>query len=66
MFLLNNTLTYWHGWPGVLAFFGEQEWFGATPPRKPLDAGAVTLGWIQLAIYMAPLLAVAARATGPA
>ncbi len=61
MFLLNNVLTFWHGWPGLLAFFGDQEWFGATPPRKPLDAGAVTLGWIQFAFYMAPLLAVAAQ-----
>lgn len=61
MFLLNNVLTYWWGWPGLLGFFGDQGWFGATPPRKPLDAGAVTLGWIQSAIYGAPILAIAAK-----
>ena len=62
LFLLNNVLTYWWGWPGVLGFLGDQGWFGLKPPRKALDAGAVTLGWVQLALYGAPILALAALA----
>ena len=61
LYLINNVLTFWWGWPGVLGFFGHQEWLGLTPPRKALDAGSVTLGWVQLALYGAPILAIAAQ-----
>ena len=59
LFLLNNVLTFWHGWPGLLGFFGHQGWFGATPPRKALEGGAAALGWIQLALYGVPIIAIA-------
>jgi TRAP-type mannitol/chloroaromatic compound transport system permease small subunit len=57
-FLLNDYLTYWRGWPGFLHFIAQMGWFGSEPPRKPLDGGAITLGWIQLFIYIAPVAAV--------
>ncbi len=60
LFLINNVLTYWWGWPGLLGFFGDRGWLGASPPRKALDAGAVTLGWMQLALYGAPIMAIGA------
>ncbi len=60
LFLLNNILTFWWGWPGLLGFFGHQEWFGAAPPRKPLEGGAVALGWIHVTLYGAPILAIGA------
>lgn len=61
LFLLNNVLTYWWGWPGLMGFLGHQDWFGATAPRKPLESGAVVLGWLQIGIYVAPVLAIAVQ-----
>ena len=60
LFLINNVLTFWWGWPGLLDFFGHQGWFGVSPPRKALEAGAVTLGWMQFALYGAPIIAIGA------
>lgn len=60
LFLINNVLTYWWGWPGLLGFFGDRGWFGVAPPRKALEAGAATLGWVQLALYGAPIMAIGA------
>ena len=51
-FLVNNYLIFWRDWPGIVNFFGHQGWFGAEPPRKPLAAADVSLGWFQLASYL--------------
>ncbi len=58
MFLFNNYLIFWQGWPGFLNFLGDRGWFGISPPAKPLGADAITLGWLQLASYVGPILAV--------
>lgn len=56
-FLLNNFLNFWLGWPGVPSLFEHFSLFGLTPPRTPMADTAVTLAMIQLATYVAALLA---------
>ncbi len=55
LFLLNNFLIFWMDWPGILALFAHQEWFGVDPLRKPLMDGAITLGWFQIGICLVGL-----------
>ena len=58
LFLFNNYLNFWLGWPGVptvLAHFGL---FGLGPLSKPLPDTAVTLGLMQAGSYGLALLAV--------
>ena len=47
LFLVNNYLIFWRGWPGLWIFFANQEWFGFSPLRRPLNEGNQMLGWIQ-------------------
>ncbi len=51
VFLLNNHLNYWVGWPGVPAFFSHYGWFGYEQLQSPLTSGAVWQGWLQLLSY---------------
>ena len=60
MFLFNNYLIFWQGWPGFLNFLGDRQWFGVSPPRTPLSAEATTFGWLQLASYAGPVIAACA------
>lgn len=60
LFLINTYLSVWQGWPGVPTLFGHLGWFGVDAPLKPLAGGAVTLGWVQLGLYVAALAAVVA------
>ena len=46
-FLVNNYLIFWRGWPGLWNFFANQEWFGFSPLRTPLNEENQMLGWIQ-------------------
>jgi TRAP-type mannitol/chloroaromatic compound transport system permease small subunit len=55
LFLLNNFLIFWMDWPGILALFAHQEWFGVDPLPKPLMDGAITLGWFQIVICLVGL-----------
>lgn len=59
-FTLNNYLIFWQGWPGLANLFSHLGWFGAEPLRKPLDSGAATLGFLQLAMYVGAVLGVVA------
>lgn len=47
LFLFNNYLIFFRGWPGPLNFLKHQEWFGFAPLRNPLKDDLVILGWIQ-------------------
>ncbi len=47
VFLFNNYLVFWHGWPGVAPVFG------ASPP-----GGAAFLAWLQLGGYVLPVVAI--------
>lgn len=60
LFLVNAYLSFGRGWPGLANLFGHLGWLGAEAPAKPLDGGAVILGWVQLGLYAATLAAVAA------
>jgi TRAP-type mannitol/chloroaromatic compound transport system permease small subunit len=42
-------------WPGILALFAHQEWFGVDPLPQPLMDGAITLGWFQIVICLVGL-----------
>jgi TRAP-type mannitol/chloroaromatic compound transport system permease small subunit len=54
-FLVNNYLSFWRGWPGLSDFFAHQGWFGGAGAQMAPEA--VSLGWIQLAIYLVALAA---------
>ena len=55
LFLVNAYLSFVQGWPGLPTLFGHLGWFGAEALQKPLDGGAVTLGWVQLGLYVLAL-----------
>ncbi len=63
-YLLNNYLVFWRGWPGFDGLFAHLGWFGVEPLKTSLGGGAVALGWIQIASYLAPVAAVAAFVMG--
>ncbi len=65
-FLINNYLTLWQDWPGISGLFSHLGWFGAGTSGKPLEGGGVTLGWIQLLLYvvLVGLVAVYTFSTG--
>lgn len=52
-FLINNYLSFWRDWPGLSDFFAYQGWFGGAGPE--MSPEAISLAWIQLAIYVAAL-----------
>ena len=51
LFVLNNFLIFWQGWPGILGLFGHLNWFGLEQPTPGLNDTAVMLGWVQLGMY---------------
>jgi len=55
LFTINNYLNFWRDWPGVPTLYSHLGWFGAQPLNKPLADDLVTLGWIQLALYLLPV-----------
>ena len=58
IFTLNNYLIFWQGWPGLANLFSHFGWFGAAPLRAPLTGGDVSLGFVQLGLYAAAILAI--------
>jgi TRAP-type mannitol/chloroaromatic compound transport system permease small subunit len=52
LFLVNNYLIFWLGWPGLPTLFSHLGWFGLEPPRTPFESTAITRGWLQLALYL--------------
>ncbi len=51
LFLVNNYLIFWRGWPGAVTLFSHLGWFGLGPLNTPLEGGAVALGWLQVLAY---------------
>ncbi|RRJ84249.1 TRAP transporter small permease subunit [Aestuariirhabdus litorea] len=54
LFLFNNYLTFWRDWPGLielLAHLGGGE-------KEALEGEALTLGWIQLGLYLSGFVAI--------
>ena len=58
LFLFNNYLIFWNGWPGLWNFFAHHEMFGISALREPLDSSALTLGWIQSFVLVSMLSAI--------
>ena len=56
LFLFNNYLIFWRGWPGLWNFFAHQEWFGFSPLRTPLNEEIQMLGWIQIIVLISIIL----------
>ncbi len=48
VFLFNNYLVFWYGWPGVARIFGQ----------APPGGTAALLAWLQLAGYVLPVVAI--------
>ena len=59
-FTVNFFLSFVGGWPGVPALFADAGWFGFAPLRSPLDDALALRGWIQVSIYVVPVLCIAA------
>jgi TRAP-type mannitol/chloroaromatic compound transport system permease small subunit len=57
LFLFNNYLNFWQGWPGLAPFLAHQGWLGLEPLQSPLEGVQITQGWIQLASYLGGVLA---------
>ncbi len=55
LFVANNYLIFWRGWPGLQNLFAHHGWFGVEPLRTTLDSTAVTLGWVQSLTYLVPI-----------
>ena len=57
LFIFNNYLIYFQGWPGPLNFLKYQQWFGFSPLRNPIKYEFVFLGWIQfLSLFATPAI----------
>ncbi len=52
LFLANDYLIMWQNWPGILAFFAHQGWFGLAELPSPLTDTALSQGWLQLFGYV--------------
>lgn len=51
MFIVNNFLNFWQGWPGFLTLVDHLAVFGPSSLKKPLDGSAQILGWLQALSY---------------
>lgn len=60
VFIFSNFLNFWHDWPGVPTLFSHLGWFAMEPLRNSLESGEVMRGWTQLALYIIPVIAIAA------
>jgi len=58
LFLLNNYLIFWRGWPGIMNFFSAKGWFGFEKLQNPLSLEEISLGWMQLSSYILVIILV--------
>ncbi|MDH3691835.1 MAG: permease, partial [Gammaproteobacteria bacterium] len=59
LFLLNNYLIFWRGWPGFLMLSAHHGWLSFVPLQSPLSGEEVALGWLQFLSYLGSLGVVA-------
>ena len=57
-FTANFFLSFAWDWPGLPALFSHIGWFGFAPLRDPLDGAQILRGWVQVAVYAAPVVLV--------
>ncbi len=58
LFLVNDYLIFWRGWPGTVTLFSHLGWFGLELPNPALEGGAVVLGGLQVLSYVGAIGAV--------
>ena len=56
LFLVNNYLIFWRGWPGLWKFFAHHQLFGIPPLRNPLSPDSLVLGSIQLCVLISIII----------
>jgi hypothetical protein len=56
IFVINNFLIFWWGWPGLDLLFGQLGWFGFEAPRANLQGSRLILGWLQIVLYLGPII----------
>ena len=56
IFVINNFLIFWWGWPGLDLLFGQLGWFGFEAPRTNLQGDNLVLGWVQVFLYLGPVI----------
>ena len=59
-FLLNNYLNFWRDWPGLPKLMSHLGVSGFESLAQPLDSSLVGLAWIQIGLYILPVLFVVA------
>jgi TRAP-type mannitol/chloroaromatic compound transport system permease small subunit len=57
LFIFNNFLIFWQGWPGVDVLFAHYGLLGMEPRSTPLEGMRLTLGWLQFIIYSGSIVA---------
>jgi len=58
VFIFNNFLIFWGGWPGLNVFFAHLGLFWLEPLRQPLANNQPFLGWLQVLLYLGSVGAV--------
>jgi len=56
LFLVNNYLIFWKGWPGLWKFFAHHQLFGISPLRVPLTPESLVLGGIQTSVLISMII----------
>jgi len=51
LFIFNNFLIFWQGWPGVDVFLAHYGLLGMVALKTPLEGITLTLGWVQILTY---------------
>ena len=57
-FVINAYLVIWRGWPGVGAVLADLGLFGIESRGAPLDGFALLLGWIEVLLFVGPVVAI--------
>jgi len=57
LFILNNFLIFWQGWPGVDILFAHYGLFGMEARNSPLQGTKLTMGWVQVLAYAGAIIA---------
>jgi TRAP-type mannitol/chloroaromatic compound transport system permease small subunit len=57
LFVFNNFLIFWQGWPGVDNFLAHYGLLGLRPLKAPLEGINLGLGWTQFLTYSGSIVA---------
>lgn len=57
LFVFNNFLIFWQGWPGVNVLAAHYGLLGLEPLKSPLADEKLMLGWVQLGVYSVSIAA---------